>query len=174
MSKPIPSVAIIGSILGLISKGKGIQKAYPAKTVLIVAYISFMIGAVMISLEPKRLQNIEKEIPQHEPYTMSMEKDLVKRVEQARNIEGVITSEPYLAWVYNEIDDSIDKKQHLFNHELTVTTAVLCFQRGCIFGSMYPERTESMYRADYPSPNTLSWEDLVEVTKQWLKNGSFN
>jgi len=176
MSKSTRSVAVLDSILKLI-QSSGVQsnpKEYPLNTVRNFAYMSFMIGALMIKLNPKRFKDIEKEIPQHKPYTMSMEIDLVKRIEQARNIEGIITSEPYLAWIYNDIDDYIKEKQHSFATNLTMIIGIICFQRGCIFGSMYPKRIESMYRAEYSPANIYSWENLVKFIRQWIKNSSFN
>ena len=175
MFKSIPSVAILGSILEIIQRS-GVQlnpNEYPFNIIIQFANMSFMMGALMIKLEPARLKFIDKEVPQHEPYTMRMEKDLVERVEQARNIEGIITSEPYMALVYSGIDDAVQSGKQCFDYNLTITMACLCFQRGSIFGSIYPERIEPMFRADYPLPNTFPWEDLVDSTKTWLKRNSF-
>lgn len=176
MSKSTRSVAILDSILKLM-QSSGVQsnpKEYPHNTVRSFAYMSFMIGALMIKLNPTRFEDIEKEIPQHEPYTMSMEIDLVKRVEQARNTEGIITSEPYLAWIYNDLDDYIEERPHSITYDLTMTIGIICFQRGCIFGSMYPERIESMYQAEYSPRDIYSWEGLVRFVRQWIKNSSFD
>ena len=70
--------------------------------------------------------------------------------------------------------DAIDSGKRGFDIEEVSTYALLSFQRGCIFGSKYPERIEPMVRADkLETPGYFTWEDCVELTEQWLKDGKW-
>jgi len=179
MSKQTLTMAVVGSLLSLLTESKRqgiISDEYPLQVIKPFAYLAFMTGAIITKLEPQRLQSINKEMAQLRNYDIRISEDWVKQVEEIRKGLGEKTSETYFVWVDGEIADAVKSKKRGFDFDKTAKFGLLSFHYGCILGVRYPERAESMFRADkQPDWQTimeesgLSWGALKETAKGLLK-----
>ena len=179
MSKQTLTMAIVGSILSLLTQSKRqgiISDEYPLQVIKPFAYLSFMTGAIITKLEPQTLQSVNNDMNQLGNYDMSISEDWVERVEKIRQGLGEKTSNPYFVWIDGEMADAVKSKKRGFDFDKTAKIGLLCFHYGCILGAKHPKRVKSMFQADSQTDwqtvmeeSGLSWEGLVEIAKGFLK-----
>ena len=179
MSKQTLTMSVVGTLLNLLEghKQRGIiSDKYSIEAIKPLAYLAFMMGAIITQLEPQRLQSINKEMTQLHNYDIGQSEDWVKQVEEIREDSSEATSEPYFVWVDGEIADAVKSNKRSFDFDKTAKFGLLSFHFGCILGARYPERVEVMFWADSLTDwqtviedSGLSWEGLNEIAQGFLK-----